>query len=290
MPSDRRLVDLGDQVGQAAGQDFGAAAAHLGQIGRHFLERAEAGAHVVRIDRVDARHVRVGRFAHAHDGAGAAFIAAFIDAGSAAAMRATSAISASRLRFSAAKSGAALDAALVHIEPAVDLDLQRVAAAVGPAVMAGGEAAGVGRVARRPHSPGPRRKVSTPLITAGAQEAPKQSPSTKSTRRLPGSRSIGPPTDGIEWQSISSGMAEARCAALDESFEPLMIGPVERFDAHARIGEVELAAVDLGAVGDDAGDGAEPGAHPRAGAVDDRRAARRRTWSGRAPTARGWGR
>src|SRR5438445_3813057 len=46
------------------------------------------------------------------------------------------------------EAGAALDARLVHVERAVDLDLEGVAAGLGPAVVPGGEAAGIGLVAR----------------------------------------------------------------------------------------------------------------------------------------------
>src|SRR5258708_3989540 len=45
------------------------------------------------------------------------------------------------------EAGAALDARLVHVERAVDLDLEGVAAGLGPAVVPGGEAAGIGLVA-----------------------------------------------------------------------------------------------------------------------------------------------
>src|SRR5579859_6285221 len=48
----------------------------------------------------------------------------------------------------AGKARPAVIVPLIHIERAVDFDLQRMPALAGPAVMAGGEAAGIGSVER----------------------------------------------------------------------------------------------------------------------------------------------
>ena len=69
--------------------------------------------------------------------------------------------------------------------------------------------------------------------------------------------------------NVSSTRANRpRVRAVEQGLQLLVIGTIERLDAHPRVGEAQLAAVDLGAIGDDARNGAEAGADARAGAVD----------------------
>ena len=64
------------------------------------------------------------------------------------------------------------------------------------------------------------------------------------------------------------GEAERRLGRANERAERRVIGLVVALDARHGVGEAQLAAIDLGAVGDDAGDRAKPAAHPGRMGVD----------------------
>src|SRR3546814_8099336 len=78
-----------------------------------------------------------------------------------------------------------------------------------------------------------------------------------------------PATDGRHRVGVDEdAVSESGPRALDEVRERLVIRAVEAADPVQRLVEPELAPIDLAAAGDDARDGAEPGAYPRRPADD----------------------
>ena len=82
-------------------------------------------------------------------------------------------------------------------------------------------------------------------------------------------RGPGPPAEGIEWQSISRQRPKRACARRSSASQRLRDrGGSSARCARAASAKLSLPRVDLLAVGDDARDGAEPGADARRAGVD----------------------
>ena len=108
--------------------------------------------------------------------------------------------SGARSSASASKPACFLKRPLVHVEAAIDLDLQRMKPSARPSVMFGDEAAGIGLVV----GDGVAHRHSSTIacsVSAGAAAAPNRSPMMKSGRNPLSPRRI---EAGIEWQSIST--------------------------------------------------------------------------------------
>ena len=70
--------------------------------------------------------------------------------------------------------------------------------------------------------------------------------------------------------TIDQQIAAEQCLGfLDQPAQDLMIRMIKAFDAPARLCKAELAGIDLLAIGDDPGDGAQTHAHPRRPGVDE---------------------
>ena len=147
--------------------------------------------------------------------------------------------------------------AFVHVKRPVDLDLQCVAMRARPSVTCCCEAPGIGRI---------DRDLETTL-------------GEKPAGCLEDSGSAGRPVaiaeDDIGTVLTAAGARRHRMAIdeeitaeharrlLDQPAQLLMVRVVKTLDAPFGIGKAQLRGVDVLAVGNDAGDRAEPDAHPR---------------------------
>src|SRR5579883_1763573 len=162
------------------------------------------------------------------------------------------------------KARAAHKPALVHIERAVDLDLQRMPVALRLAVMLGREPAGIRGVDRNPEAAlgeeaaggfadwrGAGRTVAITKDDVGRAAA------TNRADRRRHRVAIEQQIAAVQGFGFRGQPAERQ-----------MIGMIEFVNAPLRLGKAQFAGIDFLAAGDDAGDRPEPDAHTRGGRVD----------------------
>lgn len=173
--------------------------------------------------------------------------------------------------FQRLDTGPWLDPALVHIQGAIDLYLQNMDADPRPAIMPGNEPAGIGTVA--PHGIVPVSEEALCPLDKGRGGSDTMTVAENDIDRTPlaadmthGAGRHGVPVD-------QEAEAELFERFGDQPLQGPVIGRVVGADAVRGIIKGELLAVDRFGIGDDAGNGAEPGRDPdavRGGAIGQR--------------------
>ena len=153
-----------------------------------------------------------------------------------------------------------LDAVLVHVQRALDLDLQGVDTGLGAAVVAGGEAAGIGVVAADAIARLGQNVlggIGHGLGATGAEAVAQHHVGTL-VPRVP----VHGPAKGRHRMAINQ---DRRGEAFDGERQQVLNGfvewDVEVLDPALGLGEFEFALINLGAVGDHPGDGAQAPRH-----------------------------
>ena len=156
---------------------------------------------------------------------------------------------------------------LVHIQGAVDLDLQRLHPPFRMSVEPGGETAGKGRVADDAEPPLAQYGFRCRRDLGAARGAVAVAEHEIHARPAVG---LGHRPRRHRMAVEKDRVAEPRPCVAKHRLERAVIGEIARSEAPARLGAGQQAAIDRRAVGHDARDRAEAAPHPRRAPVDPR--------------------